>query len=543
MGSAVLRRSRRPALLLAASLLALALGGAAAAAPHAGTEATDEPELDVSLQTLGERTLAAITIAQSGSSSEPPAARVELFVPQGYVVDLTQRIGSKIGAGIAAILDASGAPSGPAFADGVLVVADPATFATDPAAQACAPGTHAAAWEVSLSVLGQTLSLPIFLDPVTGPTPESGAYVLRLCPLWPPAPERPGGLTAVVVGLLVDGLIRGPSAGGIYTWSAFLTPSGAGTFAPDPSRTFEVRTIVPIPQKLTLRARYDAKTESAFLSGRFTVRGKPQARAAIRFTASTRAEPPQGNQDFSFFGPVKTNARGEFSVRRKVDRTTQFTASVSLNARSCSAPSSAPAGCRSETVADPDAATAAAIVPKATDPNRAILKRDQALARRASLTRADFPGVWESEPADPFGLCPGFEPDLSDLTITGAASSPVFYSDTAAAGSETSVYTTEKQARAAFTRTARVDLARCLAKEVSDDPQVATISPLAFPRYGSATRAFRVVFTESGFTIFLDLVTLRTGRVLNQFVFEGADAPFASERALVSRIAARARRG
>jgi hypothetical protein len=499
--------------------------------------------LDVSSATFLGRTLTAISVGPRGMSSSdvPLTAAVELLVPRGYTVDLALPAGREIGVVFADIADAAGSPSRASTA-AVLVVDDPAKYAADPAARACAPGLHAAVWVAPLSVLGQSLMLAVFLDPANGPAAAAAAYELRFCPLWPPSQARSAGLAAWNVTLVVEGAIGLPTAQGRYTWSALVTPAAPGSLVPQPSGTFEVRAIVPMPQRLTLRARYVAKTKTALLSGRFTVLGEPQRGAEIQFVGST-----SGGDDVSFFGPVRTNARGEFSIKRAVDRTTRFQASVNLPPRACSGPSSASAGCLSETVTKPEDASAFVVVPRPTDPKRAIRPGDQRLARRATLKAGDFPSGWEAAEADPSDLCDGFRPDLSDVSVSGMAISPTFVSETEVAASRTSVYLTERQARKAFEREAKLAAAGCIADELrAEGVSVRSVGAFAFPKVGGVVRAFRIVVAEEepeNAVVYFDLVSLRVRRVVVHFVFAGFSAPPPSELDLAAKVAARARRG
>ena len=134
------------------------------------------------------------------------------------------------------------------------------------------------------------------------------------------------------------------------------------------------------------------------------------------------------------------------------------------------------------------------IIPRATDPKRAIKKRDQARALRANLQRSDVPAAWNSEPAEDAGapLCEKFAPNLSRLTITGTGASPVFFSEAGGAWSEAWVYRTEAEARVAFERFARLALPTCLANELREQEVDVRVSPLVFPKLAPATRAFRL---------------------------------------------------
>ena len=63
-----------------------------------------------------------------------------------------------------------------------------------------------------------------------------------------------GPSAAAMLELDLDRLTN-PSVARGYRWRAFVTPYGEGV--PDESRTFELRSTVPLPMTLMLRGRYD----------------------------------------------------------------------------------------------------------------------------------------------------------------------------------------------------------------------------------------------------------------------------------------------
>ena len=524
-------------LMLTLSAVALfALGGAAPAG--GGATAVGDPELAVSSGARGGRWFTSISLgASTFSFAQPPAhyARVELSPAEGSRVDLARPVGDDVGFLFVELLDVGGTSS--ISASGEIVVEDPAKYVTDPAAQACAPGTHSAVWLAALRVLGQELRLPLFLDSTAGaPAPR---YTMRFCPMWSPPTVSPNGIGAMQFSMFVDGLITPPTTRGLHTWSAIVTPPVTGSTVPDPSRAAEVRATVPSPQRLTLSARHDAKKKSAQLTGTFTVLGKPQAGVSVRFTASTL-----GSDEFSSFGRIRTDKSGRFSIRRTIERSTRFSVSVPSQVRACSGSSTAPRGCLNETVTPPDSASASVIIPRAVDPKRAITKRDQARARRATLLRSDVPATWSSEPARDAGapLCEKFAPNLSRLTITGNVASPVFVSETGGAWSEAWVYLTEAQGREAFSRLAQRALVTCLVNELPQEFN-ARVSGVSLPKMADATRGFRITGQFDGSTIISDLVWLRAGRTVVLLSFGSNDAPLVNEQELATKVAARARKG
>jgi hypothetical protein len=78
-------------------------------------------------------------------------------------------------------MDASSAGSpGVAFANLRLKVDDPAAYASDAVARACAPGAHATLWSDNAALAGQNLRLLVFVDPV-----QAGGETLLVCPSGP----------------------------------------------------------------------------------------------------------------------------------------------------------------------------------------------------------------------------------------------------------------------------------------------------------------------------------------------------------------------
>src|SRR5262249_7457296 len=124
-------------------------------------------------------------------------------------------------------------------AQGTVAEADASGAATDPAAQACAPGPHAAEWTMSLSANGQSLTVPIYVDPTSGADTTNGAYELQTCLPSSDVPQDQGGapLGAKVtfVGLDITSVLTNPAAAAIPVWRAFFTSYVAGTATPDPT--------------------------------------------------------------------------------------------------------------------------------------------------------------------------------------------------------------------------------------------------------------------------------------------------------------------
>jgi len=113
-----------------------------------------------------------------------------------------------------------------------------------------------------------------------------------------------------------------------------------------------------------------------------------------------------------------------------------------------------------------------ALAASAKDPKKHYNAADLAWARAIRIHRSDLPGGgWKAEPSSgdssyaPKGCK---DPDLSDLVETGEASNPDFSRGGSFVGSGSSVFATEQQATAAWSRTAKIPISRCLIGALQD---------------------------------------------------------------------------
>jgi hypothetical protein len=523
-----------PGLVLAWAVVLLAATsatGEAAARADDSTASLVVQTADVS----GHSYLVAQVIPEQGPGTAP-AARIRMAAPAGYAIDLTARPGTEIGLLGVGVENLAGSSDSFALSSAKLVAADPAQYAADPSAQACAPGAHGAVWTASLDMSGQTLVLPVFVDQGGD---AGAAFTLTACPFRAPSAGAPGGVRLDTLFFLADNVVHPPTQSAFYTWNAAVTPAKAGTYEPDAASTFELRSIVPMPQVLALHAKYDAKSHVATINGTLTAVGKPRANARITLGGTTGS-----GSDFTL-DDVRTDANGAFSVHRFIDKTTRFTAGVAIDTQPCSAPSTAPGACRSETISPPDNVTAIVRVPQVTDPKRALRAHDQALARRSVLGAPDFPPDWPTV-ANDFDECFDFAPDLRSLTVTGVATSRLFVDPGGAAAAESTatVFRSTADASKAFTREAVLGAMKCVTESSSGPGSTVTaLGSLRFPRVGDSTRAFRAVATDTdGNRFYADLVTVRVGRTVITLQTYATNPTFVGlERSLAGKLAARAR--
>jgi hypothetical protein len=195
------------------------------------------------------------------------------------------------------------------------------------------------------------------------------------------------------------------------------------------------------------------------------------------------------------------------------------------------------------------------------DPERRDIRpADQAWAARATLHARDVPsGFTASRPGSAKNngplTCPGFEPDLSDLTITGEALSPLFQSPagtTIFASAE--VYESVHDEREAWRRTARREALRCVARalgSVSASGLRVTVTARLVrvpPRVGERAISFRIKATIAGqglaIPTWIDLLAVARGRAdATLLISTVRSAPSdALERKLLSNLALRLKR-
>ena len=193
-----------------------------------------------------------------------------------------------------------------------------------------------------------------------------------------------------------------------------------------------------------------------------------------------------------------------------------------------------------------------------TEPAKRLTPADQAKARSLLLKRADFTTGWKDAPgsgADGSDFsCPGFDPDQSDLTLTGEADSDFTNGSGAYVGSMAGLYRSAAEARASWSRSNKPAVTRCLALLIRQTfaQQGATAKAtkagrIAFPRVAPRVAAFRVAvsvsFPQVGrpVPVVLHLVVLGRGRAEVALVAMalGSGIPQADLKAFASLVSQR----
>jgi hypothetical protein len=335
----------RIALVAAASIATLASANAALAANTGSVTVWHTP------QTLAnsESTSIHVTVPQSTD----PIARFNIYSAAGYTLNTSQAAGATIGTVDATALARDNGLTLPL--SGPVVTSDPATTANRTGSVQCAGAPQSqAVWIMNLGVAGNTLAIPLYVNPAVGPERTLGGYKLSICL---PPPDVPAGTPgrAFQGAQLLDALLTlknvftTPTSGALARWETLFAPYNPGIGTVDSAGTFEARAFVPLPISLRITARYRSrKARTYVVVGRATeggvavpdlrlsvLRGQSPTRLLRVGSANTR-----GSGAYSASGMLKGKAAAYFQVSGSV-------AARDYTAAGCQSPSGAfaPAGC------------------------------------------------------------------------------------------------------------------------------------------------------------------------------------------------------
>jgi hypothetical protein len=292
------------------------------------------------------------TIHVSIPQTTDAIAAVNIFVPSGYGATLGQPAGTSIGNVDATALAHDGGLTLPL--SGPVTTEDPAKHTTD----ACSPGTNAAVWNMNLSVAGQTLVVPIYVNPTAGPAAALGAYNLKIClPPWDVPVGTPGrafnGAQLLDAKFTVNKILTTPTGAGVMKWETLFTPYNPGKGTVNAAGTFETRAFVPIPILLGARVSYAKKSNTWTVSGTATEGGLPLSGITVKIARGPSAT------KLTVKSSATTGATGAWKASGKLTpkKTTYFQATASVGERDytstgCQNPLTpfAPAGCVSATL-------------------------------------------------------------------------------------------------------------------------------------------------------------------------------------------------
>jgi len=315
-------------------IAALATGAAAALAVAAPAMASYTPRLAVSHKTVSKAGNHPTTIHVTMPAADDPTARIQILVPPGYSLS-PKAPGTVIGSGTGDVLARDQGLTLPLT--GPVTEADPAAHATD----ACDPKAHVAVWVLTLSVAGQGLALPVYVDQTSGAAAAIASYIITVCFTPPDTPQgspnrAPNGAQPLDANFTV-GTMTLPASLSATPWRGFFTPYVPLKGIPNAAGTVEARSFVGIPGSVSLRGAFVRITNVYRLAGRVTEGGTPVAGAKVRIY---RGRTING---LSQTGSLTVGANGAYGRKGKLvpRRTTYFQTRVTVperdDAAGCSA--------------------------------------------------------------------------------------------------------------------------------------------------------------------------------------------------------------
>jgi len=332
-----MRTSVRTALVAVAIVASFAVASTALAANVA----------TIAVSSSGTATTIHINVPQATD----PIAAITIYVPTGYTANLGAAPNTSIGSVNAT---ANGHDVGLTLPlTGSVTTDDPAKHTADP----CSPGTHAAVWNLNLSVAGQSIVLPLYVDPTAGAATGLGAYQMLIClPPWDVPVGTPNrsfdGAQLLDAQFTVKGIFTLPTAPGLLAWHTLFTPYTPGAGTPNLVGTFEARALVGTPS-LSLKA--------AKKNGRYTVSGTLSEGGAPVSGASVAVQRGASATKLAKAGSATTSTSGAWSSSGKLTgkKPVYFKATATVKERDATAqgcatalpPTVAPGGCTSATLA------------------------------------------------------------------------------------------------------------------------------------------------------------------------------------------------
>jgi hypothetical protein len=295
------------------------------------------------------------TIHVNLPQTDDPIAAINIYVPNSYTLTLNQAAGTTIGNVSATVFSHTQGLSLPLT--GTVVAQAPSNFTTQ-STQCTGSPTSQAVWLLDMTVAGQSIQLPLYVNATQGVEQTLGLEKLTVClPPWD-IPESLGGAAqgAQILDVLftVNGVFTTPTAGGLSRWDALVTPYTPGTGKANPAGTFEMRAFVPLPVVLGLHATYLPKTNTFRLSGKVTEGGLPVPSLTLHIARGV--SPSRLTQRST----TRTDANGNWKTAGHLSprRTTYFQLNASVGekestyAAGCQSPATAvaPAGCVSATL-------------------------------------------------------------------------------------------------------------------------------------------------------------------------------------------------
>jgi hypothetical protein len=258
-----------------------ALTAAAFLAAATTASAAFGPKLAATTDAAGDTTL-----TYSQAPSDDPVASLTFYVPPIYLSQLAahaegERLGTvtaKASAG-GSTLDLAGTITQALATTNVTVAGSQVQVGT--AATTCTgTATHGDYWVLNLASSGQTLTLPVYVDPILPGKPMSdfAGQSMTIC--------LPAGTKLVEAVLRLDAMFTAPP--GWNVWRMLATPYTAGAGTANTAGSVEAESQDRTPQEVSAVARLAPRTGGVAVSGQVKQGGKGVAGATVQVLAGKK---------------------------------------------------------------------------------------------------------------------------------------------------------------------------------------------------------------------------------------------------------------
>jgi hypothetical protein len=286
------------------------------------------PTLAVSGSRLGADEAFGPTFRIATNATDEPVARFTVYVPLNWTLSSPSSPSSTIGTVNAKFRLAD--RSGSVVAGKGSIVAD--TKGAPGQASSCDNATHDAAWLMNVTVEGQAVVVPMFVDRASGSEAAYASYRIVMCP---PASEvaastagrAPLGAKLVEADFNVSAFTGG-SAQGEQLWRVLATPFATGTASAATTGSVEAQSLMRSPTIVRLSAKHTKGSRTVTLSGYLKENGSPIANVPIAIGSGTRST------RLKTLRTVRTSDNGTFSLRVALPKTLWFGATASIPERS-----------------------------------------------------------------------------------------------------------------------------------------------------------------------------------------------------------------
>jgi hypothetical protein len=191
---------------------------------------------------------------------------------------------------------------------GDVIVANPSDFTTN----SCSPGLNQAVWLLQLSVAGQTINIPVYVNSTAGQETALGSAKLTVCLAPSDTPQgspgrSPFGAQLLTAVFTVNNIFTPPV--GAARWTSFWTPYGAGNGVPNAAGTVEARAFTG-PAAVTIAGRVTNKKKHIVrLTGRVSFAGLAIGVAQVRLLVNGKIQ-----------ASGRSNANGNYSFTLRKTR-------------------------------------------------------------------------------------------------------------------------------------------------------------------------------------------------------------------------------